>query len=195
MDFIEQKKEQFQSDIFKEHTAKHISTGPAQVIEWYQPGTSFYSTTYVLFEGSLMITGDMGEAVYRDFNGTSFLELSNMSLESFTKRLVASSNDRWDFDPEIAKSELEEYRHFFPDEVQEEAVNSIREVINEYCTFEGYRFGLSRVLADYDDELEGEDIAILCEIGRRIPSRLIAYWVGLQMAVEQLKEKQSKRMV
>jgi hypothetical protein len=96
-----------------------------------------------------------------------------------------------DFDDKLAKKELKEYwKEHEMDELEDskEIYDGIVLAIDESSSLESYRAWLMPVYQNTSIELEG-----VWDFGKRMPRRLIGYWVGLQMATEQLMKKESKK--
>lgn len=63
------------NEVFKEHkaTLTEYDDGP-RVLKWKKPGEYFYSCTYIQYENTITIFGDIGECIYKN---------PNVSLEWF----------------------------------------------------------------------------------------------------------------
>lgn len=191
MDHIERVQEEIRSHWFKDHVAEIKGEEGLQVIVWGEPGTFMYRTKYVLSGNNVFISGDIGEAVYSLTCAATLKNIKDFDLSYFTKKLSAFCEERWDFDADLAKKELKE--HWEEYEMNEfvngkEAYEGILSAIDESSSMESYRAWLMVV---YDNTSVDSDVMEgVWDFGKKMPHRLIGYWVGLQMVIEQLEKAQ-----
>lgn len=178
-------------DWFKDHVAEIKGEDGLQVLYWQKPNTSIYFVKYVLSGNNVFISGDLGEAVYTLTFPATLKELKDCDLHYFTSKLSAFCEERWDFDQKLAKKELDEYwREWemadrYPD--ADEIYDGILDAINESATLEMYNAWLIPVYQN--TSIDTDDLEYISNFGKRLPYRLIAYWVGLKMAIEKLENK------
>lgn len=104
----------------------------------------------------------------------------------------AFSDAKYDFNRKLAEKQLNEYWEEYDykdDENYEELYSDIIGAMSESSTMEHYHGWLMSV---YDRSYSGveelsELLQYVWDFGEQLNVRLIAYWVGLQMAIEQLK--------
>ena len=194
MDFIEKAKEEIRNHWFVNHVAEIQGEEGLQVIHWGCPGTNMYRTKYVLSGANVFISGDIGEAVYRLTCRATLENISDMDFHYFTSKLEAFCEERWDFDEKLAKKELKQHwkeyemKNRYDD--AKEIYDGILGAIDQSSTLEAYRAWLMPVFQD--TSIDSDDFEAVWDFGKRMPYRLIGYWMGLKMIIEQLKEKETK---
>ena len=174
---------------FKDHKAELIDLGEIQILNWKKPGAGVYRVRYV-FDGYMMyISGDIGTAVFRLTWKADIHSFNGISIDYFSEKLSAFSDERWDFDNEKAIKRLREWlkdqkeqgkaydhdemREFFDDVRNCMSCSEWAEITHRYESL------ISKLDQDYWEWFH--------EIGRDYPSRMQGYLVGLKMASEQLK--------
>jgi len=180
---------QIREDWFKNHKAELKDLGEIQVLNWKKPGTGIYGVRYV-FDGNMMyISGDVGEAVFWLTWKANVHSFNNVSIEYFSEKLVAFSDDKWNFNSEKAVKRLREwvnelkenqvsYDHDDMRELFEDARSCNR--INEWYWVVSKNF-------DWISNLDPDYLEWFYDIGNEYPARLQSYLIGLKMASEQLK--------
>ncbi|MED4441470.1 hypothetical protein P9259_19790, partial [Bacillus pumilus] len=109
-------------------------------------------------------------------------------------KLEAFCEDRWNFDQTLAKKELREYWDEY--EINEqyddarEIYKGIISAIDESNSLDAYRAWLMPVYQN--TSVDSDTMEYVWDFGKRMPYRLIGYWVGLQMVIEQLSSKEGK---
>ncbi|MBD7984422.1 hypothetical protein H9649_07515 [Sporosarcina sp. Sa2YVA2] len=193
MDHIERVKEEIRCHWFKDHVAEVRGEEGLQVITWGKPGTNMYRTKYVLSGNNVFVSGDIGEAVYSLTCAATLKNIEDFELHYFTGKLSAFCEERWDFDENLAKKELKEHwEEYELNELEDgqEIYEAILSAIEESSSMESYRAWLMNVYQDTSadsDVMEG-----VWDFGKKLPHRLIGYWVGLKMVIEQSERKKSK---
>ncbi|KPH76082.1 hypothetical protein [Oceanobacillus caeni] len=194
MDFIERMKREIKNNWFKDHVAKLKGEKGLQVIEWGRPGTNMYRTKYVLSGNNVFISGDIGEAVYSLTCSATLDNIKDFDLHYFTGKLEAFCEERWNFDQALAKKELNHYWNEYElDEQYEDSrkiYRGILSAIDESTSLESYRAWLMPVYQD--TSIDSDTMEYIWDLGKIMPVRLIGYWVGLQMVIEQLEKKETK---
>lgn len=189
MDQIERVKEEIRSHWFKDHVAEIKGEEGLQVISWGEPGTNMYRTKYVLSGNNVFVSGDVGEAVYSLTCAATLENIKDFNLSYFTNKLSAFCEERWDFDEKIAKKELKEYWYEYDLNLiddSEEIYEGIYSAIEESNSMESYRAWLMPVYQN--TSVESDVMESVWDFGKKMPHRLIGYWVGLQMVIEQLNQ-------
>ncbi|EJR36972.1 hypothetical protein [Bacillus cereus] len=190
MEYIEKATKDIRENWFKDHVAEIQGEEGLQVIYWGQPGTSMYRTKFVLAGYNVFVSGDLGEAVYNLTCAATLENIKGFDLGYFTGKLTAFCEERWNFDEEKAKRELDEYwKEYDMNETTEngrEVYDHIISAIDESSSMEGYHFWLSEVY--HNSSLDSDTLEDVWNFGKRLPRRLIGYWLGLQMAIEQLEK-------
>lgn len=194
MDFIDRAKKEIKENWFKNHVAEIKGEEGLQEIYWGKSGTNMYRTKYVLSGNNIFISGDIGEAVYSLTCSATLDNIKDFNLGYFTGKLEAFCEDRWNFDQSLAKKELREYWDEY--EINEqyddarEIYKGIISAIDESTSLDDYRAWLMPVYQD--TSVDSDTMEYVWNFGKRMPYRLIGYWVGLQMVIEQLSSKESK---
>ena len=116
------------------------------------------------------------------------------NLSYFTGKLSAFSGERLDFDSERAQEELNEWYLETKEDVSD--VNSLNELYEDLLDairnwslkshFEQAVFSIYEHTSV--DWFESEEATMVSDFGSRLPYRLIAYWLGFQMVIEQIGE-------
>ncbi|MBJ8031549.1 hypothetical protein [Bacillus cereus group sp. N21] len=197
MEYIEKAIKDIKENWFENHVAEIQGEEGLQVIYWGKPGTSFYRTKYVLSGYNVFVSGDLGEAVYNLTCSATLENIKGFNLGYFTGKLTAFCEERWNFDQEKAKKELDEFweeNEMNETEDGQEIYDGICSAINESSSMESFHFWLGDVY--HNTSLDSDTMEYIWDLGKRLPRRLIGYWLGLQMAIEQLeKNKQAEAVV
>lgn len=190
MEYVERVEEEIRNNWFKNHVAEIEGKESLQVIYWKQPGTMMYQTKYVLSGNNVFISGDIGEAVYTLTCAATLENIKDFNLGYFTGKLSAFCEERWDFDDKKAKEELEEYwDEYDMHEIEDskEIFDGITSAIDESSSVEA--FGAWLVSVYENTSADSDLMSYVSGFGRRMPARLIGYWVGLKMIIEQVEQK------
>lgn len=194
MDFIDRAKKEIKENWFKNHVAEIKGEEGLQEIYWSKSGTNMYRTKYVLSGNNIFISGDIGEAVYSLTCSATLDNIKDFNLGYFTGKLEAFCEDRWNFDQSLAKKELREYWDEYEiNEQYDDAIEiykGIISAIDESTSLDDYRAWLMPVYQG--TSVDSDTMEYVWNFGKRMPYRLIGYWVGLQMVIEQLSSKESK---
>lgn len=176
---------------FKDHKAKQTRTldGIFDLIEWKKPQNNNYLITYVQMPGYLIVTGDIGDAIYAVRGFHSFKDWTKCDVHYFAGKCVASEYGRlykeWDRDylEKIIKEGLKERDKSWKEFSERGGVGALSSEqewitwlsMSHWVTAEEagtYFFGIDR----YNWPVDGYRISIRCR----------AHLIGLKMAVEQL---------
>lgn len=95
---------------FKDHKATLTKHGDLEVLEWKNPNSCSYATRYV-FDGSKMyISGDIGEAVFCLTWKASAHSFDDIYMSYFMEKMSAYNEDKYDFDCNVARERLEQWK-------------------------------------------------------------------------------------
>lgn len=189
MEYIEKATKDIRENWFEDHVAEIQGEEGLQVIYWGKPGTNMYRTKFVLSGYNVFVSGDIGEAVYNLTCTATLANIKGFNLGYFTEKLTAFCEERWNFDEEKAKKELDEYwKEYNMNETEDrqEVYDGIISAIGESSSMESYHFWLSDVY--HNSSLDSDTMEDVWNFGERLPRRLIGYWLGLQMVIEQLEK-------
>lgn len=199
MDHIENAKKDIRENWFKDHKIKQIEGGDGlQRITWGAEGTSMYQIKYTLSGNMVFISGDVGDAVYCLTCPATLENLGGFDLSYLTKKLTASERKKYTFDERLAKEEIKEYVLDWCDvervgELSEEDKDLYDELIaetNNWSSCDQFSTGIYSIYSTTDvDWFDSESASCISDCGRVLSRTLIAYWIGLQMIGEQLKNK------
>ncbi len=169
---------------FKDHVAT-IQTLAENIyrIKWAKPGSNTYAIRYILDHGTLLIWGDLGEAIYQwNANDLTFEQLAGFDLHYFESKLRASEDGRefYTFDVSPVIEELRTLR---------DEDSAVREDIDDD--------DISRIESEQEvlavmmkiGSVENETLSSILDAGKSMHPRLVAHWIGIKMAVEQLQAK------
>lgn len=95
-DLLKKREDDIRNVWFKNHEAELNQSGEISFLTWGKPGTIHYKIWYVLHEthGTLMVYGDLGEAIYRWYGKVSFHGIAGFDLHYFHGKTCASELGR-----------------------------------------------------------------------------------------------------
>lgn len=193
MAYLENEKEEIKHTWFHEHVVSIQGEEGFQKIIFSKPTSNMYRINYVLSGNNIFISGDIGEAVYTLTCAATIENIKHFNLSYFTDKLSASSEVRWKFNSSTAREQLNDFwKEYEMEKYEDEKAirRGILRAINESNSYENYQNYLLSVY--HDTTVSGDDLDVVSEFGKEMPMRLIAYWVGLQMVIRQLEEKEEK---
>lgn len=182
---------------FKNHIATLTQHGDLQVLTWRKKGTSIYSIRFV-FDGSCMyISGDMGDAVFSWQSVTELHSFKKMDLGYFAEKISTMSMGKYIFDEKVAMEKFENWLEYnlAPDDIDEAQEQSLQEFKNEIesiYSLEEWRMYVHDASELFEEFMcdWSEHKYTLYDFGKELHPNIQAYLVGLQMAAEQLSEKE-----
>ncbi|MGH0939934.1 hypothetical protein ACQVTS_01030 [Bacillus mycoides] len=192
MEYVEKATKDIRENWFGNHVAEIQGEEGLQVIYWGKPGTGSYRAKFVLSGYNVFVSGDIGEAVYNLTCPATLENIKGFNLGYFTGKLTAFCEAHWDFDQEKAKEELEEFwEEYEMNEAEDgkEIFDDIVSAIDESSSMESFHFWVGNVY--HNSSLESDTMECIWDFGKRLPRRLIGYWLGLQMAIEQLEKSKT----
>lgn len=181
---------------FKNHKSKLKKIeGLGEVLLWKQHGTVLYKVQYFMVSNMLFITGDLGDAAFNLTWRSTLESFRNVSLSYFFSKLTAYYGDKYDFNSKEAIKELKEHKALLVDEdeggydeSEVEVFDELIKVADDCSTVGDWTFELNSEYIDDVLEIDPDAYEWIYDIGNVIPNRIIAYWVGLKMALEQIEE-------
>jgi hypothetical protein len=198
MSYLDDKQREQQ---IREDFANHVATtstckdhiGEFITLEWAKPGTNNCRVVYLLRGSILLVYGDLGEAIYQwggHFGGQTFLAfLSGCSLDYFASKCQASDDGSGgkNWDEEYAK-----FKFIKCYEGHDVPIEKIREYLSEN-TVDFSKWEFIQFLVDAPElEENGVNAYELGTIGERESWRTHAHLIGLKMAHDQLKKRNSE---
>ncbi len=227
----EQKEKMIREEWFKEHVAKEkiftnmfnisLDSGlpeeEIRVIDWHKTNTSIYGIRYIIDRNYLLVTGDVGEAIYQWSQVIDLPFLASCDMSYFVSKCQSSEYGRggqsWDRD--LAENRLNEMmweetkewvlvksQEISPEELWKNQAQK-NQLINEYlihmnidihpnsdfrhCT--DTKEDWHGFLKEHGYDFFGSDYGEFGGIGMTQDIRHVGHWLGLKMAYEQLKGK------
>lgn len=171
---------------FKDHVAKFSTEGRFQTLEWGKPGTSNYWSRFIISGGTLIVYGDVGDAIYTWSDKLTFQWLSKLNLGYFAGKCQASENGRQNQEWDAAEAKRQLMDRFetegrspiehdkFEENYGWDAIGSEHEWI-VFLSQHGY---------DVFRDLEG-----MGDIGKVISMRCQGHLLAIQLAVAQEEER------
>lgn len=193
MNYLKEMENTIRNKWFKNHVAHVEGKDGLQIFYWAEPESPYYYVEYVLSKNNVFISGDVGEAAYTLTCPATLENIEDFNLSYFTSKLSAFCDDRWNFDQKLAEEELKEYwkeydMHEF--EGYQKLYDDILSAISDSHSVDVFE---GRLISVYQDScIDSGTMDVISNFGQRLPPRLIAYWVGLQMIIEELKGEKRK---
>jgi len=180
---------------FPEHEATHYKIdkfGPhedVEVLTWRKPGTSTFYVQYITIGHRLIVTGDIGEAVYGWSQKVTLAWVAGCNYDYIHGKCQASEGGRssqWnEWSPDEVKQSIKEAV-----EEDEELSDDHAAVISAYsyadCQEEWVQFLSSREA----QAVFGSDAWERASDGEVLPIRLLGHVEGLKMAMKQLEDRE-----
>ena len=180
---------EFTEKDYAEHKAtyikldKDVTQETMEILFWQKPGTSNCYVRYCRFGLYLMVTGDLGDAIYKWGDTPTISWIADLDLGYFTGKCIASENGRgykeWDMDW-LTDEQLNHIGEMFGDE----AAKVIREEDGKHAS--RWQQEWSCWLHDHQDDL-GDEWYEMANYGECISTRAIYHLEGVKRAVAQLK--------
>lgn len=195
MSYLEKELKQIRTEWFKNHKIKRTEgqEGFQQFI-FGEEGSSFYQVKYVLSGANIFISGDLGDAVYKLSEPATLENIKTCNLSHFTSKLTGHSRERWNFDNDLAKKQIEEYfvEWCDIDNIDELGLKDktlYDQLIKSTDEWSMWRHFQGDVFTIYQNTsvqwFDSERAEVISECGQTLPLIFIAYWLGLQMIIEQ----------
>jgi hypothetical protein len=195
---IEKKSDEMVAGWFKDHVVKEHATqkiGMAgheiELLIWKQPGTRIYQINYLRMDNVLMVSGDVGEAIYAWSEVKDLRWISGLDISYFASKCQASEKgskyEEWNRDR--AKEMLED--RFKSDE--EDGDRKTRKIAEDLGVWHALYFRDEWLiwLAQNGHEV-WEDLSDLADIGMEVSLRCRSHLAGLRMAFERMDKADGK---
>lgn len=189
--------DEVRSEWFKNHGAFYEKLSDhTSVLTFKQPKTSRYAIRYILDNNYLIITGDIGEAIFCLTEEADLKKLFDYDMDYLFGKL-RTGNSAYDFDADKALSELKNhfYKYTFKTAKEEIEFDELTDQIFAFVKDECNSLGQWRdkVLMEYFDTISKYDqdcYEWLFDIGKEYSWQAIGWIVGLKMAYQILKKEQ-----
>jgi hypothetical protein len=182
-------------DHFKNHKItlhENIGTeiGRLEYMRWQKPGSWVCGVDYLVRSGNLIVTGDLGEAIYCWHGNKVSLEwISGLDLYYFHGKCQASENGRnvknYDWSEEKARRRIFEHFKDYYDCKSAKKFKDMNPPIHNEREF------VEWINANHDDvsDMFGIDYwEFLYSCGRVIPARTRLHLLGLKLAFNKIKK-------
>lgn len=173
-DWIKQRIEIARTEWFKEHNPE-VGSQVSNHIRWRRPDTTNYLVDYTIIGQNLVVTGDLGSAVYKWSQILTWEFLLGCDLHYMLEKCEASEVGRQFvcFQQNVAQQHVNDALRDAG--VQLDVEGSNREEFGHWL--EEHQMDLG---PDWWEHLDGGDVPHYRGIG---------HWVGLQMAIPRIKEQ------
>lgn len=175
---------------FPNHVATVTKHCPVTILDWKNP-KHVDRIRYVFLENDLFVTGGFNQTVYHFHEQPTVESLEKMNVGMFTTFLRCGYGVRWDWEPEIAENQLENWYDVTSKEAKEEekeALHQLHQKIKQLIwnseDVAGYENGILDLLKNTPFLKE---YSSLVNIGKQIPLGFISDLLGIQMAIKQLR--------
>lgn len=172
---------------------------PGRVIEmltWRKPGTSIYRIDYTRRSNILMITGDVGDAIYTWGEVHDLRWISTCDLQYFASKCQASEVGRRyeDWDRDSAKKWLEKYFSDGDDEEDRKRLAKERQKAEDLYIWEALfnKMEWTSWMMQNGHDVFGPDLCGFEHVGIEIALRCRAHLIGLKMAFAFIDKKEVK---
>lgn len=176
---------------FREHKATLQRFGPITVIDWRRPNTGAYAMRYVCDGNFVFITGDLGTAVFDLTWQADEHAFDGRTLAYLHEKLETSSEpDRaMEFDPAHAEESIHVH---YADAADQYMVGFCAE--NASCCFDlrDWHEWLAQNGKKLEKRMDANWFETLPNIGSVYCQRFLLWVTGLQMASEQLRQKEKE---
>ena len=182
----------------KEHFKNHIATltdyGNIKILDFKEPGTSYYRIRFLFEEDyyRLHISGDLGQLVATNYNNMCYEHFSDFVHNTgyFQQKIDCHDREIYEYDYDKAKQELQErfedygvtseYDFETDEEYREEIIEEILEDLDSDK-------GLGSKAYDILSEIDGDCFEWIGNIGKEKTGILELYMLAFELAQEQLK--------
>ncbi len=184
-DLLKKQEKEIREGWFKNHEATISPPDEICLLTWGEPKTIHYKIWYILHEahGTLMVYGDLGEAIYRWHGGVNFQGIASFNLDYFHGKTCASELGRapenYEWDEKEAKRTIFEHFKYNSD------CKGYKKFKDSYLskTLHNKQEFLHQVHQDID--IFGYDAwEWIYGAGDVIPVRCQAHLIGIKMACE-----------
>jgi len=177
--------------LYQSHVDKRYD-GQEHLLEtlwWRRPHSGIFGVRYIAECGTLYVSGDIGEAVYRWSGEATLAWIADCELSYFASKCTASEHGRgyesWDTDK--AKASL--YDIMEDDEKWNSGGKKDFEDWHQGCLCSEHEWHVW--LAENCREVLHDDPCDLSEIGKVVDARCHGHLIGLKMAMGMIAERAS----
>ncbi len=198
-EYIERVSKEWREQSFKNHAAESLLPGGVEqtsktiIINWQNPGSWNYGCRFLIHRRWLCVVGDIGEATYEWSQDLTLEFLASLDFGYFAGKCRASEHgskyESWDVDvaeacrldrvKELLATPDDEHHDSFDEEI--DALRGMERPCREDCHDAGESL--------YKDTGDCDTASSIADLGTVPDGRCIGHFVGLQMAIAQLKAK------
>ena len=194
---IEKEKENF-----KNHIATFTDYGNIKIVDFKEPGTSYYRIRFLFEEDycRLHISGDLGELIATNYNNMTFDKFSDFVNNTgyFEQKIDCHSRDIYLYDEDLAKKQL--YKMLEEYDMLEEIYNNDRydfetdeDKLNEFYEYVFEDFTDTKGIGSKGIDALGEKFEepwdFADDLGKKETGILELYMLAFKLAKEQLDNK------
>ena len=188
---------------FKNHKINVKEIENIKIIDFKTPGTNEYYIRYIFDNDKIIVTGDLGSAIY-EWNGCITLKkISIMGPHNFNQKCSCSSEGKQEWCGDIAEKGLtEHWESNFKEEYERLLLEADNEIDYDYTRLdelEEIKDCLDDLIENSEDYIEYSSIARkyyidyesdgwIHELGNRIPIRHKLHLFGLKVIGRELEE-------
>ena len=186
---------------FQNHKAKSSTTSMVlgdstiglgtTIINWQNPNSWNYGCVFIIHKRWLIVTGDIGEAVYEWSSDITLEFLGGIDFSYFHSKCQSSEVGRHftDWNEHVAKQyradRIAEIKAKDADD-RSEGDDKALEVLEDLTEFDKHSFKAA-AQEYYDEHGDGEGAQDIGDMGEVAHPRCIGHFIGLQMAIKQLE--------
>jgi len=188
---------------FAGHEATRTKHGDCEILVWAKPKSSNYAMQYVLLPRGptgamcLVVTGDLGEAVYVWYGAVTYDRIAGMNLGYFASKCEASETGRGfkTWDPDQARAVLlEHWEEWAADAVISSEASALAEALRNKEIGDDPRELCDWLTGEPGAELVfGCDAWELADCGERPHDRCALHLMGIKAAMRYLAEAVDKK--
>ena len=197
-EYVERVSKEWREQHFKEHVASQIKDilHPVVIINWQKDGTWIYGCRFIIHRRWLCVVGDIGEATYEWSQDLTLEFLAGLDFGYFAGKCRASEHgskyESWDahmaetcandrIKELLVACEGEESEQSEGDKKEQEVLTAISDYDQDTFKAAAQEY--------YDEHGDAEGAGGIATMGMVPDGRCIGHFVGLQMAIAQLKAK------
>jgi len=187
LDILKKQEQMIRDNWFKNHKAEINYLDEMCLLTWGEPGTINYKIWYILQEqhGTLLVYGDLGEAIYRWYGKLDFKAIAGFNLGYFHGKTCASElgrvSENYEWNEEIARKAI--FEHF----KERRDCKGYKEFKDSHIS--GILHNKQEFIAEMNQndniDIFGYDAwEWIYGVGDVIPVRCQAHLIGIKMAME-----------
>ena len=181
---------------FKNHEANYQKySDTTSVLNFSNPETVVYSVTYIFNNNYLIITGDIGEAVFCLTEKADIKEIVKYGTDYLFGKLRIGEKNQFNAEKAVSEfvNEMETYKEDIENDELEEFEELIREfshvLRNEVSNAKHLEYFLNKEYYERIEKFDEGCAEWIYDIGMEMSNRALGWQIGLKLAYEQLKSQ------